>query len=83
MYKPFELKKEQFKQVNIKVTSDHLKKIEVVLKGIGKLDKHPNFSRNTLIHLMIESAIESNVSIISYQGKEYSFSELLELGNSK
>lgn len=83
MYKPFELKKEQFKQVNIKVTSELLKKVEVVLKGIGKLDKHPNFSRNSLIHLMLQSAIENNVSIINYEGKEYKFSELLELGNSK
>ncbi|WP_298836112.1 hypothetical protein [Clostridium sp.] len=79
MYKPFELKKEQFKQVNIKVTAEHLKKIETVLKGIDKLDKHPNFSRNTLIYLMLESAIESNVAIINYEGKEYSFSELLAL----
>jgi len=83
MYKPFELKKEQFKQVNIKVTSELLKKVEAVLKGIGKLDKHPNFSRNSLIHLMLQSAIESDVSIINYEGKEYSFSELLELGTSK
>ena len=36
MYKPFELKKEQFKQVNIKVTAEHLKKIETVLKEIGR-----------------------------------------------
>lgn len=79
MYKPFELKKEQFKQVNIKVTAEHLKKIETVLKGIVKLDKHPNFSRNTLIYLMLESAIESNVAIINYEGKDYSFSELLAL----
>jgi hypothetical protein len=83
MHKPFELKKDQFKQVNIKVTSEHLIKIETVLKGIDKLDKHPNFSRNTLIYLMIQSAIESNDSIINYEGKEYSFSELFELGNSK
>ena len=79
MYKPFELKKEQFKQVNIKVTAEHLKKIKTVLKGIVKLDKHPNFSRNTLIYLMLESAIESNVAIINYEGKDYSFSELLAL----
>jgi hypothetical protein len=83
MYKPFDLKKEQFKQVNIKVTSELLKKVEAVLKGISKLDKHPNFSRNSLIHLMLQSAIENNVSIINYEGKEYSFSELFELGTSK
>ena len=81
--KPFELKKDQFKQINIKLTTEHLKKIEYVLKGVEKLDKHPNFSRNTLIHLMLESAIENNVSIVNYEGKEYNFNELFELGNSK
>ena len=83
MYKPYELKKEQFKQVNIKVTSELLKKIEDVLKGIYKLDKHPNFSRNSLIYYMLGSAIENNVAIINYGGKDYSFNELLELGNTK
>ena len=81
--KPFELKKDQFKQINIKLTAEHLKKIEDVLKGVEKLDKHPNFSRNTLIHLMLEFAMKKNVSVVKYEGKEYNFNELFELGNSK
>lgn len=80
--KPYTLKKEQFKQINIKISLDQLKKLETVLKGIEKLEKPTNFSRNTLMYYIIQSAIENNIPLVSYGSKDYTFNDLLDLGKS-